>query len=176
MSGTQKASKPRHSRLRASCDSCFLAKVKCSKARPICLRCLTCGSDCKYSPSSRAGKPKSDGSRGSQSYMSRDMSLPEDLETSTIAYTTPSMNIDDEHSSYRQDTDWPPTPSSTDGRMNRHSISSTVMPIPANECLTEAKDSITNGEFFDPSVSMDEYATNRYGFWFVWNYIASSMV
>jgi hypothetical protein len=154
MSRTQKASKPRHSRLRASCDSCFHAKVKCSKARPICFRCLTCGTECKYNPSSLAGKPKSDGSRGSQSYISRDMSLPEGSKTSTSAYTTPSMNIDDEHSySYRQDTDWPPTPSSTDGRMNRHSISSAVMPTPAIESLTEAEDSVTNGELFDPSFS-----------------------
>jgi hypothetical protein len=149
MSRTQEASKPRHSGLRASCDSCFHAKVKCSKARPICSRCLTCGSDCKYSPSSRAGR-----GGGSQSYISRDMLLPEDSKTSTSAYTTLSMNIDDQHSySYMQDTDWPPTPNSMDGRMNSHSISSTTMPIPANESLTETEDSVTNGELFDPSFS-----------------------
>lgn len=51
-------SKPRQPRLRASCDGCFTAKVKCSKARPICSRCLACGLECRYSPSSRAGKPK----------------------------------------------------------------------------------------------------------------------
>ncbi|KAF6839547.1 C6 zinc finger domain protein [Colletotrichum plurivorum] len=56
------SSKPRQPRLRASCDGCFLAKVKCSKARPICSRCLACGLECRYSPSSRAGKPKSDNS------------------------------------------------------------------------------------------------------------------
>jgi hypothetical protein len=54
-------SKPRVPRLRASCDGCFIAKVKCSKDRPICSRCLTCGTECNYSPSSRSGKPKSDG-------------------------------------------------------------------------------------------------------------------
>lgn len=152
MSGTQKAPKPRHSRLRASCDSCFLAKVKCSKSRPMCLRCLTCGTDCKYSPSSRAGKPKSDASRGSQSSKLRDMSLPEYPQASTVAYTTPPMNIDDEHpSSHGQDTDWPLTPNSIDGQTNRHSISSTIMPIPANESLTEAEDSVTNGDLFNPS-------------------------
>ncbi|KAJ3579434.1 hypothetical protein NPX13_g1136 [Xylaria arbuscula] len=52
--------KPRATRLRASCDGCFLAKVKCSKGRPICVRCLSTGSDCKYSPSSRATKQKPD--------------------------------------------------------------------------------------------------------------------
>ncbi len=55
-------SKHRQPRLRASCDGCFLAKVKCSKMRPICSRCLACGIECRYSPSSRAGKPKSDAS------------------------------------------------------------------------------------------------------------------
>ncbi|KAI0407673.1 hypothetical protein F4802DRAFT_522289 [Xylaria palmicola] len=52
--------KARTPRLRASCDGCFIAKVKCSKARPVCSRCLSCGIHCKYSPSSRAGKPKAD--------------------------------------------------------------------------------------------------------------------
>ncbi|KAJ1326729.1 RNA polymerase II-specific transcription factor-like protein [Microdochium nivale] len=51
-------SKTRQPRLRASCDGCFLAKVKCSKERPLCSRCLACGLDCRYSPSSRASKPK----------------------------------------------------------------------------------------------------------------------
>jgi hypothetical protein len=45
---------PRQPRLRASCDGCFLAKVKCSKARPVCSRCLTVGLVCRYSPSSRS--------------------------------------------------------------------------------------------------------------------------
>jgi hypothetical protein len=58
-SAKRDASKPRQVKLRASCDTCFLAKVKCSKARPVCSRCLACGAECKYSPSSRAGKPKS---------------------------------------------------------------------------------------------------------------------
>lgn len=53
--------KPRHQRLRQSCDGCFTAKVKCSKTQPICNRCLTSGIDCHYSPSSRIGKPKSTG-------------------------------------------------------------------------------------------------------------------
>ncbi|KIH89510.1 transcription factor [Sporothrix brasiliensis 5110] len=60
-------SKHRQPRLRASCDGCFLAKVKCSKARPICSRCLACGIECRYSPSSRAGKPKADHSNNHSS-------------------------------------------------------------------------------------------------------------
>ncbi|KAI1179144.1 hypothetical protein F4777DRAFT_498709 [Nemania sp. FL0916] len=68
-------SKPRHPRLRASCDGCFLAKVKCSKTRPICARCLSCGLMCQYSPSSRAGKPKPDPNRASHSNRRQDLRL-----------------------------------------------------------------------------------------------------
>ncbi|KAI1738907.1 hypothetical protein F4680DRAFT_152117 [Xylaria scruposa] len=56
------SAKSRQPRLRASCDGCFLAKVKCSKGRPMCSRCLSCGIICNYSPSSRAGKPKPENS------------------------------------------------------------------------------------------------------------------
>ncbi|KAK8127916.1 hypothetical protein PG984_009024 [Apiospora sp. TS-2023a] len=47
---------------RASCDACFRARVKCSKARPICSRCLAVGIECHYSHSSRTGKSKTDAS------------------------------------------------------------------------------------------------------------------
>ena len=47
---------PKTTKLRESCDSCLLAKVKCSKGRPVCRRCLTNGAHCGYSPSSRAGR------------------------------------------------------------------------------------------------------------------------
>ena len=47
---------PKITKLRESCDSCLLAKVKCSKSRPICARCLSNGATCGYSPSSRAGR------------------------------------------------------------------------------------------------------------------------
>jgi len=43
-------------KLRESCDSCLIAKVKCSKTRPLCGRCLANGAPCAYSPSSRSGK------------------------------------------------------------------------------------------------------------------------
>ena len=55
-------------KLRASCDGCHLAKVKCSKGQPACNRCLSMGTDCLYSPSLRAGKPK-----GSKNNMSKKM-------------------------------------------------------------------------------------------------------
>lgn len=45
-------------RLRASCDGCYLSKVKCTKENPTCTRCLNHGVVCKYSPSQRVGKPR----------------------------------------------------------------------------------------------------------------------
>ena len=50
------SSPPKHTKLRESCDSCLIAKVKCSKTRPLCARCLANGAPCGYSPSSRAGR------------------------------------------------------------------------------------------------------------------------
>lgn len=47
---------PKTTKLRESCDSCLVAKVKCSKTRPVCGRCLANGATCGYSPSSRAGR------------------------------------------------------------------------------------------------------------------------
>lgn len=52
--GTEPPTKP--VKLRESCDSCLQAKVKCSKSRPLCSRCLANGAPCDYSPSSRSGK------------------------------------------------------------------------------------------------------------------------
>ena len=43
-------------KLRESCDSCLIAKVKCGKERPLCKRCLTNGNSCNYSPSSKTGR------------------------------------------------------------------------------------------------------------------------
>jgi hypothetical protein len=52
----------RTDKLRASCDACYLAKVKCSKSRPLCQRCLVSGTNCTYSPSARFKRgPKTGG-------------------------------------------------------------------------------------------------------------------
>ena len=50
--------KARPQKLRASCDSCYLAKIKCTKEMPSCVRCLNHSEKCNYSPSQRTGKPK----------------------------------------------------------------------------------------------------------------------
>src|SRR4051812_42752017 len=56
MSPNQYSPKSGNEKLRTSCDSCHLSKVKCSKSRPLCSRCLICGTDCTYSPSARVGR------------------------------------------------------------------------------------------------------------------------
>lgn len=53
-----KIHKPEPPRLRASCDGCYLSKVRCTKETPGCSRCLNHGVLCKYSPSQRIGKPR----------------------------------------------------------------------------------------------------------------------
>ncbi|KAL9065194.1 MAG: hypothetical protein Q9161_008393 [Pseudevernia consocians] len=45
-------------KLRASCDGCYSAKLKCTKQRPTCPRCVSLGLVCRYSPSQRTGKPR----------------------------------------------------------------------------------------------------------------------
>ncbi|GAB1313852.1 hypothetical protein MFIFM68171_04062 [Madurella fahalii] len=123
-------SKPRQPRLRASCDGCFIAKVKCSKARPICSRCLTCGIECRYSPSSRAGKPKSDASASSNP--NTQVSAPPDTsgmpspvsddKSFMYAASQPMTDL------YKLDTGWNTPPTSVDGGMSRsHSMSSLGM-------------------------------------------------
>ncbi|KAI0597305.1 hypothetical protein F4775DRAFT_257793 [Biscogniauxia sp. FL1348] len=116
--------KSRQPRLRASCDGCFLAKVKCSKARPICSRCLACGIECRYSPSSRAGKPKADHSGNSRANSHHDVhqihSLSEDKSMAyTMAHQAPPEHM------FRIDTGWTTPPTSVDGNMSRNPSIST---------------------------------------------------
>ncbi|MDI1487097.1 MAG: hypothetical protein OHK93_006365 [Ramalina farinacea] len=62
--GQQRAQQPppaKPVKLRESCDSCLVAKVKCSKQRPLCARCLITGYPCYYGPSSRSGKRRRTG-------------------------------------------------------------------------------------------------------------------
>lgn len=58
MPSSGRTSKPRVETLRSSCDSCYVSKIKCSKSRPLCSRCLVCGTNCTYSPSGRSGRRK----------------------------------------------------------------------------------------------------------------------
>nr|CCK33053.1 hypothetical protein [Verticillium longisporum]CCK33055.1 hypothetical protein [Verticillium longisporum]CCK33057.2 hypothetical protein [Verticillium longisporum] len=99
------SSKTRQPRLRASCDGCFLAKVKCSKARPMCSRCLSCGLECNYSPSSRAGKPKADHS--SNSRLVHLQTPPTSISTTADENAAALLrDIPVTHPLYKIDTDW----------------------------------------------------------------------
>lgn len=78
----------RPTRFKDSCDSCAQAKIKCSRDRPSCLRCLRNGVICCYSlarrgkaasapiVSEKANLPKSSAAKGSQRSV---MSLAEDV-------------------------------------------------------------------------------------------------
>ena len=58
--------------LRDSCDNCYKAKIKCSKTKPECDRCVTRGFQCVYLPSRRRGRTKAmTGRRTSQNSPAR---------------------------------------------------------------------------------------------------------
>jgi len=80
--------------LRASCDSCNLAKVKCTKQQPQCQRCKKHNIECIYGISLRAGK------RASQPPLPKKVESPPplptdwnmDLSTSTTPYSPLDMD------------------------------------------------------------------------------------
>ncbi|KAH6655656.1 hypothetical protein BKA67DRAFT_516507 [Truncatella angustata] len=113
------SNKSRQPRLRASCDGCFLAKVKCSKARPICSRCLACGIECRYSPSSRSGKPKAENCGSSLNAHSQDIhELQHLVEDKNMGFAA---SIPAPEHLFRINTGWATPPNSTDGVMSRNS-------------------------------------------------------
>ncbi|KAI1462724.1 hypothetical protein F4805DRAFT_7182 [Annulohypoxylon moriforme] len=123
------STKARQPRLRASCDGCFLAKVKCSKARPICSRCLACGIECRYSPSSRAGKPKSDPNGNAHTNAPQDMQQMHHglIEEKTIAYSAAHQTPPEHMFSF--ETGWTTPPTSMDGGLSRNPSISTGLAL-----------------------------------------------
>lgn len=157
MSHGSSTSQQRQPRLRASCDGCFLAKIKCSKERPICQRCLTCGTDCKYSPSSRAGKPRSEGSRRNHNLDMRSQSHPawiSDDSTSLFTHGThlPMSSPPNEHRIFDTSSSWPVPCEASQGSMGYPILPSAI----SIEAL-ERQSNISNGGqqydvAFEPSV------------------------
>ncbi|KAJ9156300.1 Transcription factor [Pleurostoma richardsiae] len=146
------SSKQRQPRLRASCDGCFIAKVKCSKARPICSRCLACGIECRYSPSSRIGKPKSTDSSSHHSSTTSDVtSLSPVPDEKHMVYSAhhPSMT-----GLYKIETGWHTPPTSVDGSMSRnHSISSELALLGMEERgPVDTDPAVTNGDMYGTSM------------------------
>ncbi|KAI1327241.1 hypothetical protein F5Y16DRAFT_372430 [Xylariaceae sp. FL0255] len=121
--------KSRQPRLRASCDGCFLAKVKCSKARPICSRCLACGIVCHYSPSSRAGKPKSDHNINSYTNSPRDLQqLNTFIDDKPPTYSSLQHPPQPTDHVFPIETGWTTPPDSVEGSMSRNSSLSSGIP------------------------------------------------
>jgi hypothetical protein len=146
------ATKQRQPRLRASCDGCFLAKVKCSKARPICSRCLTCGIECRYSPSSRAGKPRASESAKEQAARQQ----------SAESNTAPSNNANHNNNMMygihggmpgTYEGGWVTPPTSIDGSMSRtHSISSGLAFMGVDVSPTAPADPSLATEMYGPGM------------------------
>ncbi|KAL8720158.1 MAG: hypothetical protein Q9225_002946 [Loekoesia sp. 1 TL-2023] len=90
---------PLATKYRASCDGCYLAKVKCTKERPICPRCKNLGLECKYSPSQRAGKSRRAGiqvlptSKASGWPSNKHNSIPRSSHHRTILPTTTDAHV-----------------------------------------------------------------------------------
>lgn len=74
------ATKTRTPRHRKSCNSCFIAKVRCSKDRPMCSRCLSNGLACGWSQVSLPGTESTDSTPTSSS--KREVTPNKDPETS----------------------------------------------------------------------------------------------
>lgn len=143
------ASKPRQPRLRASCDGCFLAKVKCSKARPICSRCLTCGIECRYSPSSRAGKPKASETAKNQRQSTPTLGRPPQVTNDGMVYTVGSGIP----GVYQIETGWTTPPTSIDGALSRsESISSGLTFMGVDNTTGGNVDSNISGDIYGPSM------------------------
>ena len=153
MSKCQNTSKPRQPKLRASCDGCFLAKVKCSKERPICSRCLTTGAECGYSPSCRTGKAKSTSSTMDQRPTSS--SLENLYEEPAVTYTTldQKMSYSDEPPPFGMSPGWSSLPPQPDPRFHRRSISNSTTPAMMRDPSTTPESistAATAMEGFDP--------------------------
>lgn len=146
------ASKQRQPRLRASCDGCFLAKVKCSKARPICSRCLQSGIECRYSPSSRAGKPKaSDSAKSHQQSPTaptsnaapRPPAVNEDL---TWAMSTGLTGV------YNLDAGWTTPPTTFDEALCRSQSASSGLTFMGVDGSTADLDACMSGDIYGPTM------------------------
>lgn len=139
------ANKQRQPRLRASCDGCFLAKVKCSKARPICSRCLTCGIECRYSPSSRAGKPKASESAKNQQPPPVNLSGEAPVPNEGVMYTINAGMT----GVYKLETGWTTPPTSIDGALSRNqSISSGLTFMGVDNAGTTTMDAGMSGDMY----------------------------
>ncbi|KAL5346571.1 hypothetical protein ACLOAV_008278 [Pseudogymnoascus australis] len=154
-------------RLRASCDGCFFAKVKCSKTRPICFRCLACETDCKYSPSLRVGKPSADRQISNSTIninaADRDANIDEAFRFASDSQAMPIAPDEKNNLAFKFDTNLPISSLSEDE--NRENSSSANMTASLrNDVLVDAYDLALppcTSELFDPSLSWTPIPPNK---------------
>ena len=78
---------------RASCDACNEAKVRCSKTRPECARCLKHDNRrCVYSISKRSCKPRAEGSTGNGSLVKAPPTSAPTAEVGTPSSSSSTLN------------------------------------------------------------------------------------
>ncbi|MCJ1387679.1 hypothetical protein MMC18_000522 [Xylographa bjoerkii] len=99
-------------KLRASCNACNQAKVKCSKSRPTCTRCAKHGEECVYSVSLRAGKRPAHRDRSNARFRK---------------FTQPAMDSQGAHAKYTAPSN---RPAAQDGNSNTNSQLQSPMPSP----------------------------------------------
>ena len=92
---------PRQPKLRASCDSCGAAKLKCSRDWPQCERCFSLGLGCVYGVSRKMGKPPrekpriSEASSASRTPSKQAGSIDRDIATDNSCSSGPSGAVGD---------------------------------------------------------------------------------
>lgn len=97
-SGTTRSGTPPKTgqKLRASCDGCFAAKLRCTKEKPTCPRCKNLGLICHYSPSQRTGKPLNRKTRTSiqPPTLSYSQAYPSPQSSKSLKWTSPAECYD----------------------------------------------------------------------------------
>ena len=85
-------------RMRTSCDRCQTAKMKCSRTRPACGRCLKGGHQCVYSLSKRIGRPPKSASAPEAQSQPSNRQLPD----ATLTLSAPEICLGQDNNTARQ--------------------------------------------------------------------------
>ena len=173
---SSKASNAKPVKLRESCDCCLVAKVKCGKERPLCKRCLTNGSSCIYSPSSKTGRRshknvaiKADSVAQQQSSIStqtspRPVKDPYERAQSHL-HRDKDVDMLDGTSTLFDDKNLPPLamPQNIHDPLNEMAADGVIGDTKANFDVNLSASPFCPSEFLDPSISMFE-PENRLNF------------
>lgn len=140
-------------RLRASCDACYLSKVKCGKETPTCARCLNHAQVCTYSPSQRVGKPR----RLREEQQSRG-SLTHDSSTTNASSPRSASDASVHHPPYSWNLSFDPGVTSSTSRVNLDGDMSMswhrTFPMVEGERVTMIDDASYTSSIPSPSTSL----------------------